>query len=154
MLPRELHRPTIYIAVWIVLGIVLPALPILFGIVIAMLRGVEISLPNLLDGTELLLISLGLITATSVDLLRTELDWENHFRLFFLVLALLFLLGIINIFVLSFIYVNDRVVDLEFNTDAKFTLVFIFTLSISLITIALQSYIGYTRYKTFREETT
>ena len=151
---RELNRPIVHIMIWVSLGIIVPSLPIIIGIVIAILQQVEISLTSLLDGIELLLISLGLVTATIIDLSKSEIGWSSRFRLFFFILLWLFALGIGNVILLTLIYVNERVASLQFDSDTKFAFVFILTATISLITIALQSYIGYIRYKKLTEETT
>lgn len=124
------------------------------GIIVAILQRVEVSFADLLDGIELLLISLGLVTATVVDLSKAELDKSSRPLLFFFIRLLLFALGLLNIVLLTLIYVNDRVADLKFDSDIKFTIVFILAVAISLITIVMQLYIGYTHYRKNIEKTT
>lgn len=138
--------------IWISLSILLPLLPIGLGILIATLRQVEIDLANLLDGIEVLIISLGLITATGIDLSQTRLDLASNSVSYFLIRFLLVLFGFANVILLTLIYVNDRVSNLEFNMDAKFRFVLVSVVAISLFTIALQLYIGYTRYKRSMED--
>jgi len=153
-LHRKSGHPSIHITIWICLGIVLPLLPIMVGIIVAILQRVEVSLTDLLDGIELLLISLGLVTATVVDLSKAELDRSSRPLLFFFIRLLLFTLGLLNIVLLTLIYVNDRVASLKFDSDIKFAIVFILAIAISLITIVMQLYIGYTRYRKVIGETT
>lgn len=151
---RDWDRPTVRMTLWISLGIIVPLLPIIIGIVVAILQRKEILFTGLLDGIELLLISLGLVTATIIDLSKSEIGWSSRFRLFFFILLWLFVLGIGNVILLTLIYINERVASLQFDSDTKFAFVFILVAAISLITIALQWYIGYTRYKKLAEEIT
>lgn len=118
-----------------------------------MLQQAEINLSQLLDGIEVLLISLGLITATGIDLSQAKLGWSDRTVRYFYVRFLLLLLGIANIILMTLIYVNDRVTDLEFDSDTKFMFVLILVISIGLITVALQLSIGYARYRRSMEDT-
>ena len=142
----------IHFVLWICLSICLPLLPIGLGVLIAALQQVEISLFNLLDGIELLLISLGLGTATGIDLSQVRSAWSDRDLPYFLIRLLLILLGIGNIILLTLIYVNDRVTDLRFDTETKFIFVGILAVSISLITVVLQLHIGYIRSRRGVEE--
>lgn len=144
----------IHLVLWICLSIFLPLLPIGLGILIATLQQVEVTLFDLLDGIELLLISLGLVTATGIDLSKARSEWSRRALQFFLIRLLLILLGIGNIILLTLIYVNDRVTDLRFDTGTKFTFVVILAVAISLITVVLQLHIGYIRHKRSMEEAT
>ena len=72
---------------------------------------------------------------------------------YFLIRFLLILLGIGNLILLTLIYVNDRVSNLEFDSDIKFMFVLVSVVSISVFTIALQLNIGYARYRRSMEET-
>lgn len=119
---RKSGHPSIHITIWICLGIVLLLLPIMVGIIVAILQRVEVSFTDLLDGIELLLISLGLVTATVVDLSKAELDKSSRPLLFFFIRSLLFALGLLNIVLLTLIYVNDRVADLKFDSDINLRL--------------------------------
>lgn len=139
--------------IWISLSILLPLSPFGLGLLIATLQQDEIDLTKLLDGIEVLLISLGLVTATGIDLSQARVDWSGHSILYFFIRFLLVLLGIGNIILLTLIYVNDRVSNLEFDSDTKFTFVLISVLSISLFTIALQLYIVYAQYRRSMEDT-
>lgn len=131
---------------WICLSIFLPVLPIGLGILIAVLQQVDVSLFDLLDGIELLLISLGLVTATGIDLSQSRIYWSTRTLLYFFIRLALVLLGIGNLILLTLIYVDVRVTDLKFDTGAKFGFVGALVVSISLVTIALQLYLGYIRY--------
>ena len=143
----------IHFILWICLSIFLPLLPIGLGILIAGLQQVEVSWFDLLDGIELLLISLGLVTATGIDLSQGKIDWPRRPLLFFLIRMLLILLGIANLILLTLIYVDDRVTDLQFDTETKFSFVMMLAVAISLATVVIQLYIGYIRYKRSTEET-
>lgn len=151
---RKSGHPSIHITIWICLGIVLPLLPILLGILIAMLQRKEIFFADLLDGIELLLISLGLVTATTIDFSKAELDWSSRYLLFFFIRFALIILAIANLLLLTLIYVNNRVDDLSFDSDLRLIFAFIVIVIVALITLPLQFYIGYTRYKKDSEETT
>lgn len=147
------NHSVVHMTIWISLSILLPLSPIGLGILIATLRQVEIDLTGLLDGIEVLLISLGLVTATGIDLSQARPDWSSRTVLYFLIRFFLILLGIVNVILLTLIYVNDRVSNLEFDLDTKFTFVLFSVLSISVFTIALQLNIGYARYRRSMEET-
>ncbi|MCY4540095.1 MAG: hypothetical protein OXE52_17920 [Chloroflexi bacterium] len=55
---QRTQDPLTHITVWTALSIGLPLLPILVGVLIALLQRAEISFLNLLDGIELFLIAL------------------------------------------------------------------------------------------------
>ena len=136
----------IHLVSWICLSIFLPLLPIGLGILIATLQLVEVSLLDLLTGIELLLISLGLITTTGIDLSRTSFDRSTRPLTFFFIRLLLILLGIGSIILLTLIYVDANVIDMKFDSNTKFFFVGILTVSVTLATVVLQTIIGYTRY--------
>lgn len=150
----KLSKLIIHLVFWICLSIFLPVLPIGLGILIAILQQADVSIFNLLDGIELLLISLGLVTATGIDLSQSTIDWSTHILLYFFIRLALVLLGIGNLILLTLIYVDVRVADLRFVTETKFAFVGVLAVSISLVTIALQLYLGYIRYMRRTEETT
>lgn len=143
----------IHLVTWICLSIFLPLLPIGLGILIATLQLVEVSLLDLPNGIELLLISLGLITATGIYLSQTNIDRAARPLTFFFIRLLLILLGIGSIILLTLIYVDANVIDMEFDTNTKFLFVGILAVSVMLVTIVLQLYIGYIRYRRRIEET-
>ena len=64
------------------------------------------------------------------------------------------LLGVVNIILLTLIYVEVNDPDLQFDTDAKFSFVQFLVLAISFYTVVLQLYIGYMRYKRSMEDET
>ena len=68
----------IHLVLWILLSILLPLLPIGLGILIATLKQSNFSAFEFLNGIELLLISLGLITTTGIELFRSSLDWSSR----------------------------------------------------------------------------
>jgi len=129
---------------WIGLGIVLPSLPIVIGTMVTILQGIEVSFTDLLDGIELFLISLVLVTATYIDLSKTELNWSSHFLFYFFIRAVLFVLGALNLIFLTLIYINNRVTPLDFDPDLNLLLAIGYFVLIGIITTPLQFYIGYT----------
>lgn len=131
---------------WISLSICLPLLPLALGILIATLLQVEVALFDLLNGIELLLISLGLITATGFDFYGAPFGWSGRILLYFFVRFMLVLLGIANIVLLTLVYVEDKVPNLRFDSGTKFTLVFLLAGAVSLFTVVLQLHIGCIRY--------
>lgn len=136
----------IHLVLWVLLSILLPLLPIGLGILIAALKQIEISVFDILNGIELLLISLGLVTATGIELWRSNVDWSSKILMRFFVGLLLVVLGIFNIILLTLIYVEVNDPELQFDSVAKFTFIQILVLATILLTIALQLYIGIVRY--------
>lgn len=145
----------IHLVLWVLLSILLPLTPIGLGILFATLKQAEFSAFDFLNGIELLLISLGLVTTTGIELFRSSLDWSNRRLLLFSVCISLILLGVVNIILLTLIYVEVNDPDLQFDTGTKFTFVQLLVLAISFFTVVLQLYIGYIRYnKSVEDETT
>lgn len=132
---------------WIAVSIIVPALPILIGIVVAILQESDFSLLKLLDGIELLLISLGLVAATHIELSRADFNWTSHYLFYFFIRAILFALGVLNLIFLTLIYINNRVTPLNFNADNNILLAIGFLLIAVMLTAPLQFYMGYTRAK-------
>ena len=144
MYQRSQH-PLTYITVWAALSIGLPLLPIMVGVLIALLQRAEISFLNLLDGIELFLIALWLVTATNVDLAKFRFTWAKPFQ--FTLIGL----GVINLIFLTLVYVNNRVRSLDFDQATTIGLAsghFIFIVTISIM---LQFYMSYVRYQTSSE---
>lgn len=144
----------IHLVLWVLLSILLPLLPIGLGILIAALKQSTFSAFDFLNGIELMLISLGLVTTTGIELFRSSLDWSTRRLLLFSVSLSLILLGIVNIVLLTLIYVEVNDPDLTFDTGTKFTFVQLLVLAICLFTVVLQLYIGYIRYKRSMEDET
>lgn len=151
-MPSKSSHPVIHITLWISVAIIVPSLPIVIGIAVAVLQGSEIIPTKLLDGIELFLISLTLVAATYIDLSRTDLNWSSHQLFYFFIKATLLALGVLSLIFLTLIYINNRVSSLNFNTDLNIVLVIGCFLLIGLITTPLQFYIGYTRSKKLTEE--
>ncbi|MDE2774608.1 MAG: hypothetical protein OXI77_01590 [Chloroflexota bacterium] len=137
----------IHVITWVCLSILLPLLPIGLGILIARLQVVEVSFIELLNGIELLLISLGQVTATGIDISQANIDRSARPLAFFCIRLLLILLGIGSIILLTLIYVDENVTNMKFDTATKFSFVGILAVSVSLVTVVLQLYIGYIRYR-------
>ncbi len=142
----------IHVITWILLSIGLPLLPIGIGIMIALLQKVEISLVDLLNGVELSLISLGLVTATGIDLSQATIQRSARPLVFFIIRLVLVLLGAASIILLTLIYVDIQMNEVEFDKDTKMGFVAILAISAALFTVALQLYIGYFRYRRGVEE--
>jgi len=113
----------------------------------------EVSLFDLLNGIELLLISLGLVTATGIDFSQARIERSARPLAFFCIRLLLILLGVGSIILLTLIYVDENVIDMEFDTTTKFSFVGILAVSVTLVTVVLQLYIGYIRYRRRIEDT-
>lgn len=142
----------IHVITWILLSIGLPLLPIGIGIMIALLQKVEVSLVDLLNGVELSLISLGLVTATGIDLSRAAIQRSARPLVFFIIRLALVLLGAASIILLTLIYVDIQMTEVEFDKNRKMCFVVILALSAVLFTVALQLYIGYFHYRRGIEE--
>ncbi len=151
-----MHRPIsnliIHLVTWICLSIFLPLLPIGLGILIAALQNVQVSPFNLLNGIELCLISLGLVTATGIDLSRVRIQRSARPLISFVIRLILILLGISSIILLTLVYVDVYVIDMDFDRNTKFAFVGLLALTVALVTVVLQLYIGYTRYRMSAEE--
>lgn len=143
----------IHVITWVCLSIFLPLLPIGLGILVARLQIVEVKLVDLLNGIELLLISLGLVTATGIDISQVRIDRSARPLAFFCIRLLLILLGIGSIIMLTLIYVDENVVNMEFDKMTKFSIVGILAMSATLVTVVLQLYVGYIRSKRSIEDT-
>jgi len=145
-----MHRPIsnliIHLVTWICLSIFLPLLPIGLGILIAALQNVQVSPFNLLNGIELCLISLGLVTATGIELSQAQIRRSARPLIFFVIRLFLILLGIGSIILLTLIYVDLYVIDMSFDINRKFAFVGLLALTVALVTVILQLYIGYIRY--------
>ena len=150
----KLSKLIIHFVMWICLSVFLPLLPFGLGILIAILQQVELSIHELLDGIELLLISLALVTATGIDLSQSSIDWSARTLLYFFVRLALVLLGIGNLILLTLIYVDVRIANLSFDTGTKFALVGVLAVSISIVTVVLQLCLGYNRYMRSTEAAT
>lgn len=145
----------IHLVLWVLLSILLPLLPIGLGILFATLKKAEFSVFDFLNGVELLLISLGLVSTTGIELFRSGVEWSSRRLFLFSVCLSLIVLGIFNIILLTMIYIEVHDPDLIFDFGIKFTFVQLLVLAISSFTVALQLYIGYIRYKRSMEgETT
>lgn len=142
---QQTQHPLTHITIWAGLSIGLPLLPILVGVLIALLQRAEISFLNLLDGIELFLIALWLVTATNVDLSRFRFSWGKPFQ--FALIGL----GILNLIFLTLVYVNNRVRSLDFDLDTTIGLALGHFIFIVTISIMLQLYMSYVRYQTLSE---
>lgn len=131
---------------WIGLSILLPLLPVVFGIVITVMQRQTVNLFMLLDGLELFLISLWLVTATARDLGRYEFSWEKPVRMALIALAT------IDLIFLVLIYVNNRVRELELDTELYLSLAMAHFVFIVVIAVALQLYMHYYDYSEYRAE--
>jgi len=130
-----------HITVWAGLSIGLPLLPILVGVLIALLQRAEISFLNLLDGIELFLIALWLVTATNVDLARFRFSWAKLFQ--FTLIGL----GVLNLIFLILIYVNNRVRSLDFDPATTLVLATGFFVAVSIISLALQFFMSFINFR-------
>ena len=138
---QQPQHPLTYITIWAALSIGLPLLPILVGVLIALLQQAEISFLNLLDGIELFLIALWLVTATNVDLARFRFPWAKPFQ--FTLIGL----GVVNLIFLTLVYVNNRVRSLDFDPRTTLILATGFFLAVSIISLALQLYMSFANYR-------
>ncbi len=139
---QKTQHPLTHITVWASLSIGLPLLPILVGVLIALLQRAEISFLNLLDGIELFLIALWLVTATNVDLAKFRFTWAKPFQ--FTLIGL----GVLNLIFLTLIYVNNRVRSLDFDPETYISLALGHFMFVTTVTVALQLFMSYARYRT------
>lgn len=149
---RRYSNLIIHLVTWICLSIILPLLPIGIGIAIAALRQVEISLFDLINGVEVLLISLGLVTATGIDLSHAKFQRSARPLVFFMIRLVLIFLGTASIILLTLIYVDIQMKEVAFDNNTKVRFVGTLGISAALFTVALQLYIGYLRNRRGVEE--
>ena len=138
---QQTQHPLTHITVWASLSIGLPLLPILVGVLIALLQRAEISFLNLLDGIELFLIALWLVTATNVDLAKFRFTWAKPFQ--FTLIGL----GVLNLIFLTLIYVNNRVRSLDFDPATTLLLAVGFFIAVTIISLALQLFMSFANYR-------
>ncbi len=86
------------------------------GIALNIMQREAVSFYRLLDGIELFLISLWLVTATAWDLSKHDFKWEKPLRMVLIGLA------IIDLIFLILIYVNNRVRSLDLDKEAYLTI--------------------------------
>ena len=139
---RSKH-PVIHTTLWIAVCVGVPGLPILVGVLAVLLQRSEFVPTRLFDGIELLLISIGMIATTFVDLSRTDIDWSSHQLFYFFVRLLLFTFGLVSVIFLTLIYLNNRVAPLGFRSDLSVLLAFGNFVLIASFTLTLQYFIGY-----------
>jgi len=138
---QRTQHPLTHITVWAALSIGLPLLPILVGVLIALMQRAEISLLNLLDGIELFLIALWLVTATNVDLAKFRFTWAKPFQ--FTLIGL----GVLNLIFLTLVYVNNRVRSLDFDPTTTLILATGFFVAVCIISLALQLFMSFANYR-------
>jgi len=101
-LPSKSSHLIIHLTLWISVAIIVPSLPIVIGIAVAVLQGSEIIPTKLLDAIELFLISLTLVAATYIDLSRTDLNWSSHQLFYFFIKGTLLALGVLSLIFFDF----------------------------------------------------
>ncbi|MCY4071449.1 MAG: hypothetical protein OXG60_09120 [Chloroflexi bacterium] len=138
---QQTQHPLTHITVWAALSIGLPLLPILVGVLIALLQRAEISFLNLLDGIELFLIALWLVTATNVDLAKFRFSWAKPFQ--FTLIGL----GVLNLIFLTLVYVINRVRSLDFDPTTTLTLATGIFVAVCIISLALQLFMSFTNHR-------
>ena len=143
-LSRPPEHPLNHVMVWVGLSVLLPLLPIAVGIALHILQREPVSLFKLLDGIELLLIALWLITASAWDLSKLEFRWEKPLRLILICIAA------IDLIFLILIYVHGRVRSLDLDTEAYLSVAIIYFVLAVIIAVTLQIYMSATVYYGFR----
>ncbi len=138
---REQDHPVTQVMAWIGLNILLPLLPVVFGVVITVMQRQTVDFFKLLDGLELFLISLWLVTVTARDLARYKFSWEKPLRMALIALAA------IDLIFLVLIYVNNRIRDLELDAEMYLSLAMAHFIFIVVIAVALQLYMHYYDYR-------
>ena len=137
----RLEHPTTRVVVWAGLSIGLPLIPVIVGAAMTVMQRETVDLFKLVDGIELFLISLWLVTATAWDLSRHDFRWEKPLRI------LLIGFAIFDLVFLVLIYIHDRVKDLGLHAEAYLTLALAHFAAIVVIAIALQLLMSYARIK-------
>ena len=134
------HRVTVVMA-WVGLSVFLPLIPVICGIAITIRRRETVDLFKLIDGMELFLISLWLVTATAWDLSRHNFRWKTPLRMALIALAA------IDLIFLALIYVDTRMVSLSLDTLGYLTIAIGHFLLVALGTIVLQLFMSYPDWK-------
>ena len=137
----RLEHPTTRVVVWAGLSIGLPLIPVIVGAAMTVMQRETVDLFKLVDGIELFLISLWLVSATAWDLSKHNFRWEKPVRIALVALAT------IDLIFLVLIYVNTRMKSLDLDPDMYLTIAVGHFLLIVLGTIALQLFMSYTEWK-------
>lgn len=138
---RPPEHPLIHIMVWVGLSILLPSLPIIVGVLLNIMQREPVSVIKLLDGIELFLISLWLVTASAWDLSKQDYRWEKPSRMVLIGIAA------IDLIFLILIYVNNRVQSLELDAETVISIALVNFSAVVFLAVALQLYMSYTVYK-------
>ena len=138
---RQPEHPLIHTMVWVGLSILLPLLPVMVGVALNIMQREAVSFYRLLDGIELFLISLWLVTATAWDLSKHDFKWEKPLRMALIGLA------IIDLIFLILIYVNNRVRSLDLDKEAYLTIAMAHFVAVVFIAVALQFFMSYTVFE-------
>ncbi len=133
-------HPVTQVMVWAGLNILLPLLPVMFGIAIKVSQWEPVNLMQLFDGIELFLISLWLVTSTAWDMSRQSFRWERPLRI------LLIGLAVVDIVFLVIIYIHDRVRDLDLVAEAYLNFAMAHFVVIVVIAVALRLLMSYRVY--------
>ena len=137
---RKRYHPVTQVVAWVGLSIFLPLIPVFCGIATYVLQSETINLFKLLDGIELFLVSLWLVTATAWELSKHDFHWERPARL------ALIALGAIDLICLVLIYVHSRIRSLDLDTETYLSLAIGHFLFIATVSVALQLYMCYADY--------
>ena len=147
LLNAKPNHPAIHATLWIAVCVGVPGIPIIVGILAAVLQQVGISLTSLFDGIELCLVSVGMVATTFVDLSKSDIDWSSRQLIAFYIKAVLLGFGILSVIFLTLLYINYRVAPLNFNSDVTVLIAFGNLVIVASVSLTLQYYISYTHYK-------
>lgn len=123
---------------WCFYSLVLPFLPFLLGIVVAFLQTKNITYSNLLNGTELFLISLTVWASTKNDFDSSELDVKKSVFYYLISRIFLTLMMFSTALVLAVVYVQEHVRDIGFNRELTVNVAIVTAVATSLICIPIQ----------------
>ncbi len=95
---------------WVIYSIVVPLLPMLFAGLLKFGQGAGIDYESLLGGTELYILSVTVLASTKNDLENSRADF-SQFRVYNVLMELLFLFIIIIGMMFAAVYINEHVQD-------------------------------------------
>ena len=139
---RKVDHPITRLMAWVGLSVLLPLIPVTVGVALTVLRREVVNWNVLLDGLELFLISLWLVSSTAWELSKREYAWEKPARMLLIAFAVVILIFLV------LLYVDKRMQSLDVDIEIHLFLSVSHFLIILVMSVALQLYMYYDEYRT------
>ena len=95
---------------WVIYSIVIPLFPIFFAGLLKFGQGAGLDYLSLLDGAELYILSVTVLASTKNDLENSQADFSQY-RIYDILVELLFMLIMIILIMFAAVYINKHVHD-------------------------------------------